>query len=159
MNLDDGYVPETLFGKDHFSTLAYAETVMVDCGGFQVGADPHMRAGRRHFRVMMEECRKPKRVKAGNLASNCVVMDRKYSTALKDGTVVDGHDDFHCLQDLAAAGYFETPADEMQPGVVLKLSDRGREVVSALRNHKTSGGTFASFEAPDIPASETAPSA
>ena len=45
MKLEDGYVPPNLFGKDHWSTLAYMETIMVDCGGFQVGADPRMRAG------------------------------------------------------------------------------------------------------------------
>jgi len=30
-----------LWGRDHWSTLAYIETVMVDCKGFQIGQDGH----------------------------------------------------------------------------------------------------------------------
>jgi hypothetical protein len=33
MRADDGYIDIHLWGKDHWSTLAYIETVMVECGG------------------------------------------------------------------------------------------------------------------------------
>jgi hypothetical protein len=158
MKLADGYVPEALFGADHFSTLAYAETVMVDSAGFQVGADPRMRAGRQHFRVMQQQCQNPKRAHNSD-ARNCVVMEKKNSTVLKDNTVVDGHDDYHCLQDMAAAGYFTLEVEDVEPGAVLKLSDRGREVANVLRAHKADGGRFADFTAPNIPEDTPAPGA
>ncbi len=43
-------VPVELWSKDHWSTLAYIETVMVEHGGrFEVGWDPRMRQNRRNF--------------------------------------------------------------------------------------------------------------
>jgi hypothetical protein len=155
MNVTDAYVPEHLFGMDHFTTLAYAETVMVDCAGFQVGSDPRMRSCRRHFRVMQEQCPRPRRVKGGI----GVVMLPEHGSRLADGSLVSGHDDWHCIQDMAEAGYFVikdalggppvvATAEVIEPGAVLLLSARGREVVNALRGHKASGGTFASFVPP-----------
>lgn len=156
MTLDDGYVPEALFGRDHFSTLAYLETVMVDCGGFQIGADARMRSGRANFRVLLEQCPRPIRA---NSAPQGVVMDRAGGSRLNDGTIVTQHDDWHCIQDMAEAGYFMTgkrqkpgklvaAAADIQPKVWLHLSARGREVVNALRDFKASGRAYAEFAAP-----------
>lgn len=153
MQLSDGYVPLARFGRDHWSTLAYAETVMVECGGFQIGFDGRMRQGRQHFRVMREQCPKPRRPTAGG--SHGVPMDLKYSTPLKDGAVVEGHDDWHCVQDMAHAGFFhalvgsevitEQVAAHMEPGVILSLSPLGCEAADALRAHKRGGGSFGNF--------------
>jgi len=154
MTLEDGYVPVAKFGKDHWSTLAYAETVMVDCGGFQVGLDPHMRQGRRHYRVMREQCIRPKRM--GRVSPDmAMIMDMKYSTRLNDGTMVESHDDWHCVQDMAEAGYFRVgaepaTADRVEPGVILHLSPLGRTVADALRQHKANGGTFSTFVPPTV---------
>lgn len=139
------YIPMTNWSKDHWSTLAYLETVMVDCQGFQVGADPRMRSNRRHFRVMQQECRKPRR--ASREWALGVVMDPNHGTRLKDGSTVANHDDWMCVQDMAVEGLFTTDVDGVEPGETLHLSDRGRQVAAALRAHKAAGGNFADFDA------------
>ena len=143
MRLEDGYVAIDNFSPDHWSTLAYAETVMVECGFFQVGFDARMRQGRRHFRVMHEQCRKPKRPSSGAMG---VVMDNKYSTTMRDGTVVQGHDDWHCVQDMVAAGLMTSKDDSVEPCVKLHLTDLGRDINGQLRAHKASGGSWKTFE-------------
>ncbi len=144
----DSYIPVPLFGKDHWSTLAYAEIVMVECGGFQIGFDVRMRQCRRNYRVMREMCRRPKRVKQGP-DMGCM-WEPKYSTALADKQTVDGHDDWHCIQDMAEAGFFTAGgqivgAEACEPGVILHLSPAGRAVVEQIRAHKAAGGTFGNF--------------
>lgn len=154
LTLDD-YVPEAIFHKDHWSTLAYMQTVIVDYAGFQVGLDPHMRQGRRNYRVMRDECPRPIRPGSGFPISMVHVMDNKYSTKMRDGSVVDGHDDWHCVQDMANAGYFTykkrtkfypAAARDVEPGVVLNFSEKGFAVVNALLEHKAKGGNFAGFK-------------
>lgn len=152
MHADDGYIEIEQFAADHWSTLAYAETVMVENGGFQVGFDGRMRQGRRHFRVMMGECPRPKRQNHAG-PSAAVIMKPEYATKLADGTQVEAHDDWHCVQDLVYVGLMGierngliVPApDDITPGVVLKLTPLGERCVSELRRHKTNGGTFATF--------------
>lgn len=154
MNLEDGYVPMDLFGDDHWSAFAYAETIMVDCAGFQVGFDGRMRQGRRHYRVMHAECYRPKRVRQAGLSLS-TVMENRYSTRLNDGTTVEGHDDWHCVQDLVNAGLMGirrrkrgpvTPnADAVRPRVILHLTPLGHAVIGQLRAHKAAGENFASF--------------
>ncbi len=152
MRLDDGYVPIQQFGPDHWSTLLYAETVMVDCAGFQVGFDPRMRQGRAHFRVMAEQYARPKRTTRHSVAQGAV-MDKQHSTRLHDGSVVDGHDDWHCVQDLINAGLLGMKrhdgivlplVEDCDPGVVLHLTPLGSEVVRQLRDFKAAGGSVSS---------------
>lgn len=150
MTLDDGYVPMNLFGKDHWSTLAYAEIEAVECGGFQVGFDARMRQGRQHFRVMYEECRRPKRINGGHRG---IVMRPEHGSRLNDGSFVENHDDWHCIQDMVAAGLMGVKkrglimplVEEMEPGVVLHLTPLGHAIVASLRRHKAEGGNFAEF--------------
>lgn len=160
----DTLVPMDLWSKDHWSTLAYLETVMVEHEGrFQVGWDPRMRQNRRHFRIMWEQCPKPLRTKADSSQDSGpirgVVMDSDHATRLADGSRVDKHDDWACVQDMAQAGLFLaadgvgplTMAD-VEPGVILRLSERGAALCDALRAHKrTPGGRFATFRpGPDL---------
>ena len=91
------------------------------------------------------ECPKPKRTGTTLRANVGVVMDAKYSTILKDGSVVNGHDDWHCVQDLAAAGYFTVGPERVEPKETLHLSELGKATVAALRQHKADGGNFAGF--------------
>jgi hypothetical protein len=138
MTIDD-VVPITLFGRDHWSTLAYAETVMVECGGFQIGFDGRMRQCRHNFRVMREECNNPKRPRRCGIG---IPMEPKYSTILADGSVVDGHDDWHCIQDMVENGLL---SGECQPGETLHLTELGKSFVAQLRDHKRKGGTYKNF--------------
>ncbi len=146
----DQIFPEAMFGKDHWSTLAYAETVMVDMNGFQIGLDAHMRSNRRNYRVMLSECPKPKRVRqTGSLAVASTAAE--HGTRLRDGMVIAGHDDWSCVQDLAAAGYFRIgdkviTDEDVQPCATLHLSEKGRRILNELREHKSNGGTFSDFQ-------------
>jgi hypothetical protein len=68
-------IPVESWGKDHNSTLLYAETRAVDHSGRLPETDPHMR------------------------------MDRRYPTRLHNGVEVHGHTDYDCLTDAVAAGF------------------------------------------------------
>lgn len=144
------YIPMELWHKDHWSTLAYIEAVMVECKGlFQVGFDGRMRQNRRHFRIMTEQAPRPLRPSKVNIG---VVMDIEHGTRLRNGDVVASHDDWCCVQDMVHNGFFETSggvplADgDMQPGVCLIFSNKGMIIAAQLRQHKMIGGTFSTFE-------------
>lgn len=152
----DDYIPARDWGRDHWSMLGYMETVMVECAGFQVGFDPCTRANRRHFRVLREECPKPKRPVPASSFGYAVMPPGKYGTRLADGSEVDGHDDWCCVQDMAEAGLLAVTrlrhkkpmaatAGDVQPGNTLHLSDLGQQVAAALRAHKATGGAFGDF--------------
>lgn len=143
----DEHVPIDRWSKDHWSTLAYIETVMVDCGGFQVGLDARMKTNRRNFRVFHERCPHPKRPWPTQMAMS---MNPEHATRLKDGSQVASHDDWACLQDMAAAGFFNETPEDIDVGMIVTLSDKGRAVANALRDHKANGGQFAEFEAPSL---------
>jgi len=53
---DTDYIPMVLWGRDHWSTLAYLETKLVE-GEDKVDFDPRMRQKRRSFRVLSEKTR------------------------------------------------------------------------------------------------------
>lgn len=146
MSEADEYVPMSQWSKDHWSTLAYVETVVVECAGFQVGLDARMKTNRRHFRVMSQQCGRPKRPGKSSTPSMAQVMSPEHATKIKDGSVVDGHDDWMCVQDFAAEGLFTVGAEDVEPGVILRFSERGNEIASALRRHKADGKNYASFE-------------
>lgn len=140
----DDYIPMSHWGQDHWGTFAYVDTVMVECGSFQVGRDPRMKASRRNFRVMTQECPNPKR--AHRTASGLAMpMDLAHSTKLNDGQLVAGHDDYACLQDMAAEGLFLQAPNEVEPGVKLQFSPRGVDAINALRDFKRNGGQTADF--------------
>lgn len=147
----DEYVPMGFWGKDHWSTLAYLESVMVDCAGFQVGTDARMKTGRRNSRVMAEGCASPQRAgRATNALS--MVMTEEQSTKLNNGQRVSGHDDWSCVQDMAAEGLFAQAPDDIEPGVILAFSPKGDEIANALRIFKRNMGQFSQFRWPAPPA-------
>lgn len=142
----DDYIPLALWSKDHWSTLAYVETVLVDCAGFQVGADPRMRSNRAHFRVMRQQYPRPKRATISTIGSMGVAMDEQaHGTRLKDGTIVAKHDDWCCLQDMAHEGFFTCRPDGIEPGATIDFSRKGAKVANELREHKARGGNFGDF--------------
>lgn len=141
----DDLIPVEYWGKDHYSTLAYVETIMVDCAaGFEVGLDPRMRANRRNFRVLLEGRRSPRRPSSTSWKM-ARTMDPKHTSFLKLGATSEDHDDWSCLQDMAAAGLFTDKADCVEPGNMLHLSDLGKRFVTELREFKASGGSFGQF--------------
>lgn len=134
-------IPMGQWGKDHWSTLGYVEAVSVENAGFQVGQDPRMKTNRRHSRVL-QACPRPRRTAGFTLG---VVMAPEHATRLKDGSQVDGHDDWACLQDFVGEGLFEY-GSEVEPKKTLRLSERGLALTAALRAHKANGGAYATFD-------------
>lgn len=147
MSYENGYIPMDKWAKDHWSTFAYIETVMVDCGGFQVGRDAMMKSNRRHFRVMAEQCPNPKRTK--NTGALAICMSPEHATILNDQQQLPGHDDWCCMQDMAAQGLFDLDVDHIEPGVTLHLSELGFKVASELRRHLSNNGKMAAFSFKD----------
>lgn len=137
----DSFIPMDLWGKDHWSLLAYISCVMEEFAGFQVGFDGRMRQNRRNFRIMKEQAPVPKRV------NNCmgIVMKEDYSTRLKNGVVARDHDDWCCVQDMATAGLFQETVEKVEPNKILHFSDKGIQISNALRVHKMRGGVFSNF--------------
>jgi hypothetical protein len=80
-------VPSVLWGRDHWSTLAYIETKLVDSDGYAVQFDAHMRQNRRNFRVLGEAPHPRRHAQLG------VPMDARYGSRLADGTYLPWHDD------------------------------------------------------------------
>jgi hypothetical protein len=127
---------------------------MMDLGYFEVGFDARMRQNRRNFRVMHEMNKKPRRV---NQVMG-IVMEQKYSTKMRDGTVVDGHDDWSCIQDMHAAGFFDIIDQkrmiikdaEVEPCARLVLTEKGEFYSNALRKHKRNGGNWRGFKVPVV---------
>lgn len=68
-------IPVEAWGRDHNSTLLYAESRAVDYRGKLPINDPHMR------------------------------MDRRYPTRLHNGVEIHGHTDYDCLTDAEKAGF------------------------------------------------------
>jgi hypothetical protein len=126
---ENDFVPPELWGRDHYSTLAYVEARLVE-GCYTVSFDPRMRQNRRHFRVL------PGRKGQG------VPMSPEHGSRLADGTYLPWHDDWCCVQDMLQAGLFEGDPDDWDAGMTLKLSDKGHAAAAALRKHKAEGGSF-----------------
>lgn len=140
----DAYVPITLWGRDHWSTLAYLDSKIVNGAYMRMQLDPRMRAGRRHYRMLWEASRSlPRSRKYG--MGNAVVMEDKYGSRLNDGTYAVGHDDWHCVQDFANEGLLTVDVEALEPNVKFTWSEKGRTVVDALLKHKRNGGSFSDF--------------
>jgi len=119
------------FGKDHWSTFAYIETLCVDSPNSEgVGVIN----GRR---MRCDTDRHPLLV--GGLYS---FADEKYPTRLREGKELSNHDDWDCLEDLEREGLLEIIS--LINGFV-KLTEKGIKIAGELRGHKARGGTFSTF--------------
>jgi hypothetical protein len=128
------------FGKDHWSTFAYIETVCVDNRGV-----PDKERMRCNPKIHPGLCNQ----------ANVMFQDQPdYPTRLsgyflpngeKDrGRLLHDHDDWSCAEDLEAAGLIEWIGSGVNP--VFKMTTYGLVVAGRLRAHKASGGHFATFD-------------
>jgi hypothetical protein len=120
-----GAIAMSRWGKDHWSTLAYIETRIVDHGG-----EPHIH----HLRC--DKDLHPQFAHPGSLRGE------KYPTRLVDG-VIESHDDWSCLDDAEAEGLLRNVGTGFNR--VYELTDLGMIVCNAIRNHKAEGGSFGNF--------------
>lgn len=121
----DGAIPMPLWGKDHWSTLAYLETRIVDHSGV---LDP---------RNMRCNTNGPH----GHFAH--VANDACYDTRLIGASIQSFHDDWDCIDDMVAAGLVEWSGTGVNP--VFRLTDLGWRVAGRLRRHiaeTRKSGTF-----------------
>lgn len=135
----NGPVPMEHWGKDHWSTLAFAECRAVDYDGkldeVRMRTDPAVHP-------VIAEARA---AKYGDF------INRAHPTVLKGGERLDGHDDWSCVEDMEAAGLVVTGSG----GTVVWLTDTGWRIAHELRRWKATGGNFAAFQPsrpqPDAP--------
>ena len=130
-------VPLSGFGRDHWSTLLYVESVSVDCQGFQVGCDPRMKSTARHLEELAA-CPRPRRATATRALP--MPMRPEHASRQLAGGVFEDHDDWDCLRDFAAAGLLDVPGGDLAAGQVVHLSPFGMDLAAKLRQFKATGG-------------------
>lgn len=119
------------WGKDHWSTLLYLETLAVDNSGFAKPNNARMRTNEiRHLHLVGES------YMIGALNGS------KYPTRLKEGEVKE-HDDWDCVDDAIE----EVLVEDVGTGLnrLYKFTKLGKEVMAKLREFKQEGGNFQDF--------------
>lgn len=122
-------IPMEKWGKDHWSTLAYLETLAVDKGGWAIPVNARMRTN---------EIRHP-HLTGHHFANQ---SGSKYPTRLKEGEVKE-HDDWDCVDDATEEGLVEDVGTGMNRAY--KFTKLGKEVMAKLRQFKMDGGNFKDF--------------
>lgn len=77
--------------------------------------------------------------------------DPEYPTRLNDGTEIQMHSDWDCIDDMAAAGLVRFVHDEADGTMRYQLTDYGWIVAGALRKHRAITGSTSHFEIPEKP--------
>ncbi len=117
----------TLWGKDHWSLLAYLECRAVDHRGHVDMRPMRVNSVKRGFTNGASERWKP-----------------EYGTRLKDGSIPNpDHDDIDVFQELEAAGLVQNPATDLNPCV--QITPVGFEVVHLIRQAGAAGGRYKDF--------------
>lgn len=134
----NAYIPMDRWGKNHWSTLAYFETLVVDRKGLISNA--RMRCNPRLHRNF-----------AWMTPFSPHTAEGEYPTVLKNGDKQPSHDDWSCLEDMIAAGIINGYYRRMNEATFgnsqayVELTATGRALANELRAHKASGGTYANF--------------
>lgn len=139
--------PVSKFGKDHWSMLAYLETLCVD-GREGIGTIDKRRV----------RCNENTHPLCKGIYSGESAWKPNYSTrlfgffefpdrgdtqkAVEAGLQLLGHDDWDCADDLEAACFVEVI--NIANGFV-RMTKEGSRVCGLLREHKSTGGMFANF--------------
>lgn len=130
-------IPQSDFGRDHWSLLAFIECRCVDHGG-QPDFD-RMRCNPKRHPALIG----PKVNRFGNAK-----WQPEYGTRLNGHTEVapkrvPQHDDHDCARDLEKAGLIEIHGTGINP--VFQMTTKGTALVGAIRAHKQAGGSFSTF--------------
>lgn len=125
-------ISESLFGKDHWSTLLFLETQIVD-KAFPIDLR----------RMRVNDSKRAFSNGASIHSESCKWQD-SWSTRLKGGAIENGHDDIDVLDDLEDSGYIKNNGTHIN--IYPLLTDKGWKVCEAIRKHKGNGGTFATFD-------------
>lgn len=122
------------FGEDHWLLLMYLEQVCVDDHG-----DIDARKMRSYYDDRFAPASQPSKK-----------WKKSMSTKQRDGTLVDGHDAWDCLQELRGAGWILSQGDEGSGGrwltnTEVEMTQTGWRVAGWLRQHKASGQSLKDF--------------
>lgn len=128
------YVPPETWGKDHWSTFAYLETLTVDRKG--VVQNAKMRCNNRLHREFATDRQ--------------LKMTKEYPTITKQGPI-HKHDDWSCVEDMVYYGYITAETRQVSKAFNdntqcrVALTPFGQKIAAELRQHKAAGGNFADF--------------
>ncbi len=118
---------ESKFGKDHWSCLAFLETQIID-RNFPIDIR----------RLRVNETKRPFR------NGSPFGWNDSYSTKIKGGHQIFGHDDIDVIDDLEDLGYIKNNGTHIN--IYPSLTKKGHRILSELREHKCNGGSFSNFE-------------
>ena len=148
-------VPIQEWGRDHWSLLAYIETLCVESINGGVGEIDKRRIRcnpKRHplHAVMLYGDPRTWKPDYGTRLSGFWKTGEEHRGGLGEGNgkttdpkrQIKSHDDWDCQNDMEAAGLV-TVISEANGFVA--LTDKGREMAARLRAHKSKGGFFATF--------------
>lgn len=131
------HLPMEVWGKDHWSLLAFIECLCVDQKG--------VLDDKRRMNMRCNPARHPMH---GYFPRGDVPWKPDYGSRLKHyfqdkAHQMPEHDDFDCAEDFEHAGLLENNGTGINP--VWKLTPKGLEITAKLRAHKANGGNFSSF--------------
>jgi hypothetical protein len=123
------------FGQDHWMALCYIDHRCIDHGGT----------------LALDELRCNAKIHPEYAAefAHLTSWHPDYNTTLKDGIQIEGHDDWHCVDDLMKARLVENITKNNKAKAKnhgFRLTDLGNDLVRQIRIHKQNGGTFSNFE-------------
>ena len=128
-------VPIEKWGRDHWSTFAYIETLCVE-GSDAIGV-PSLQ------KMQCNADRHPELATFGLLGT--FNDGSAYAIRLADGEEIPGpdYDDWDCVDDMEAEQLLVRVGTGVHPAYT--LTDRGKMIAGQLRSHKASGGNWATF--------------
>ncbi len=132
------HIPMDKWGKDHWSTFAYLETLAVDDGkgGLAIPVRARMRTNEETHPVIGV-------ARGGNDSGYPIpVGGKQYPTRLKEGEVEE-HDDWDCIDDMVR----EKLLEDVGSGInrAFTFTKLGKKVAGELRKHKMGGKNFKDF--------------
>lgn len=137
-------IPIEQWGRDHWSTFAYIETVCVE----RVIGIPDRR------KIQTNHNRHPHLI---HHHSHTPELDgARYGIRLKDGVTLPGpdYDEWDCLDDMEEAGLIVDVGTGINPAY--RMTEKGCEIAAQLRKHKAMGGQYAEFTPKTDPEREPA---
>lgn len=144
----NAHIPIANWGKDHWSTLLYIESII-----FDVYARPAMDKMRQHSGRIRRGWDSPMArvvsVFSQDYPTQTIIRDPNNWDTIIGHTEVHDHDDWDCIDDMETEGLLEQLGTGLQP--VVKLTDYGYTVVAAL---KKNGCNFRTLKLPERPVTD-----
>lgn len=127
------HIPMNKWGKDHWSTFAYLETLAVDGGkdGWAIPVRERMRTNEKTH---------PHLLGSGYMTG--AFNASQYPTRLKEGEVKE-HDDWDCIDDMVREELLKDVGSGLHRAFT--FTKLGIIAVAGLRKHKMSGENFGTF--------------